>query len=78
MRLLQVTYLGLMILFSSCAAKHLSTPDPIYGVDIQKVKRSLGEYTALNADSQDYDGVFYSKEYLNAYLLDKCKIEGKC
>ncbi len=64
--------------FSSCAAKHLNTTDPLYGTDVVKVKRTLGGFIALNEDAPSYDGYFYGKEYIQAFVLDKCQYQGKC
>lgn len=78
MRLLPVIYLALIVLCSSCAAKHLPLPEPVYGVDIQKVTRSFGGFISLNNDANSYDGIFFSNEYLNDYLQWKCADQGKC
>ncbi len=78
MPLLVVTCLLLTVIFSSCTAKRLQTIEPLYGVDVTKANRTLGGFIALNEDVTSYDGYFFSKEYVNAYLIDKCQAEGKC
>lgn len=78
MRLLQVMCLGLIMTLTACAAKHAPLPIPVYGVDIQKVNRSAAGYVVVNNDSKNYDGMFFSNEYLNEYLQWKCADEGKC
>lgn len=78
MRLLQVMFLGLIVLLTACAAKHLPVPAPVYGVDIDKVNRSGNSYVPVNESSNSYDGMFFSNEYLNDYLQYKCADQGKC
>lgn len=68
----------LMPLLWGCAVKHLPSPNPVYGVDIVKANRTLGAFIALNEDVSAYDGIFFSKEYLNEYLQYRCQDGGKC
>ena len=58
MRLLQVIFLGSIVLFSSCAAKHLS-PAPVIGVDIIQLKKG---------DAAPFNGIEFSPAYLDDYL----------
>lgn len=63
------TFLTSTVLLTSCAAKHLPMPEPVYGVDIIKL--------ATN-EAAPFNGVEMSPFYLNSYLQWKCTDEGKC
>lgn len=53
--------------------------NPVYGVDIQKViKITNGEFISVNVNSINYDGIYFSKDFLNDDLQYKCEDEGKC
>lgn len=69
MRLLLVIYLGLIVLCSSCVAKHAPFPEPIIGVDLENV--SVGQTVSFN-------GILVSPLYFQNYMQWKCKEEGKC
>lgn len=64
MRLRQVMCLGLIVLFSSCAAKHLPLPAPVIGVDIANMNKG---------DIAQFNGIEFSPFYLNEYLQWKSK-----
>lgn len=79
MRSLQVMSLGLIVLLTSCASKHIPFPDAVYGVDIQKViKNANGDFIPVNLEETNYDGMYFSKDYLNDYLQYKCTDEDRC
>lgn len=59
MRFLVVMLLVSMPLLCGCGNKHLPKPMPVYGIDIQDVKK--GEATP-------FDGIVFSPFYLNEYL----------
>ena len=78
MRLLQVIFLGSMMLLGACVSRNMQSSEPIYGRDIQKIKIFGNTYSPIYLDSEDYDGIYFSKFYLNSYLQWKCKNNGKC
>lgn len=59
MRLLQVIYLGSIVLFSSCAAKAILMPEPVVGIDIIQL---------TNGEVAPFNGTEFSPAYLNEYL----------
>lgn len=53
-------YLGSIVLFSSCASKHISkAPAPVIGVDIVELHKD---------DIVQFNGTEFSPFYLNEYL----------
>lgn len=69
MRLFPAILVLSMPLLWGCAAKHISMPNPVVGVDIAQVEK--GQPSPIN-------GIVFSQYYLNQYLQWDCKDQGRC
>lgn len=66
---MKIVYIILACVLGGCAAKHITMPDPVIGVDIAEVTQG---------QPAPFNGTVFSPAYLNEYLQWDCKDQGKC